>query len=1850
MYNQFKITISKFNNYTNNNAIDKILNVHKRILYIFFSIINDTNKNDNLDNNKKNNISKYNLLNYLSIEPLLCNKTVEVLLKLSIVSNLFSLNSFNNLNVKNTQFLDVILNSLNYEELDYLINLLYLENEVSIIYNSAKPLLINVIKLIFYFISFENFNKESKSIYCELNLNCINNNLITTNELNILYTNYNLKDEISIDIFTLFFKIKLCLIKYNFIILKLNKLQSFIKDYSYILAEHISLYESFVKINDISNLKYNNINNYNLKLTENIVINKILSNVLNSNSNAICYNINEINFYIDKKYNLKQNIQKLIFDNKDLNKRYFNNFLNLCENLDSFDSHIIKSQDKILEEFVSESLNILDDLIYYKDIGFFISKFNKIKNYYSLSNILNNKLNILLILLDKVEEHKNYKIRKYIIKKIFEHLFKLISEKSKTTFNTSFCLNILIFVKVAVLLNSTNLFLEGDNYQVKSNFTLLTEDFFKLYVNELYKNLCCNKINNNKLVEILDLDNNNNNIVDENYDHLFYILNNIAKIFSNTKSLIIVLDSFIIAIINNLEYYDNRILNVNNIKKYISIVADIGNCLLKIQYSNMNIVNRYKTMLFLRCLCCLIIHKNDEHIKYIIDKDENVSCFFILFNLLNFNLYCNINKLYSDKSNIVLDKTLYHSIDSKKFLFLYSKSQESLNNLFSLIFFSNNYDNKYNSLITFNNNSLFKSIIDFIKNAVDIIYSNKDLYIILNYCTCSLNQYTNISKLNKIIINFYVILLDYSFKISVIDDKEDFIKSFINEFKNFYINNNDNNYYISFDYSNKANNEDSLKSQNIDINKSLSYKSLIYELVSSIDYYNNCFMHINYNIINENYLNFDIIILNFFSAFLSESYELLNNIKNSINENNNLSINKLICLEKNKLYYYMYFSSYLLNNSSLIYLFLKNKNLKFEIDKFEYILQNINNLLLDNNKNSLIIYFANSTFNSDNLINNEANYISLLMSLYNMLLNFYYNKSILNNVYALDITFTLNLLKEFINLINEKDLKDEIFINFIVAINIILKNNDIDLIINKDLIELLQHKYIQKLNNLINNDIIELYNQDYYNMYIDNLIYNIHQVVNIVSKYYINNDSNIDNLCKNTLNTLAIFKSIILKLLNLVEIEFNKNESNFKNIFVNNINLIKYIYLTSFDPYLSILLSKCITINNKKIGDKEFQYYYDEIFNVQIDNKSNFLIKNPILNYTINWALKLNNEFNYPFVYKELVEILELNIRNYFLVLNIFENDFNILEDISNIIVCLCIIKEKKGEESMFIDCVVPNYLFRPINYNSLNVKKSLFNTKDISKENIYKTGFYGRFYLLISIENILKESNKYSKYTLTYIVNKTICILISKLNEISKDKSELQYTVTHRTKLRISQLLILLLVNISNKDFVSLIKNNNDLISNSRELFYKMNLQSVKFYTDIYFSKLAFLDKDFLIEILDTINNYNSKQNLIQSSIVIIGYIINFLLYSNNNSNNNYISLNQELIGLLIKQLILGSTSNHCSIRSSSQYFIYKFYKKYTLNFKTKNKLSIDSNIFSIIDMLYNFINNSGQINKVFERFETIYSEAYSIYYNKESNFNLSLHLIEKNLDEVFGEIVPFDIFNEFKILSNNILEINTEDYQNPLSSWKMYFNLHNLNKKSCLELENNTCSNKNNDINYNEHNSNNYQLKYKPIDENNLNKCFTNKRRLDVIVIASLLEKIPNLGGLARTCEVFNIGSLVINNSSILKDNQFTSAAASADKWLPINIVPKQDLVQYLNAYKLIGYKIIGLEQTSNSVDLDSFKFLEKCIIIMGNEKLGMPQEIIDLLDYSVFIKQYGKIRSLNVHVSVSILLQKLANNLNK
>ena len=69
--------------------------------------------------------------------------------------------------------------------------------------------------------------------------------------------------------------------------------------------------------------------------------------------------------------------------------------------------------------------------------------------------------------------------------------------------------------------------------------------------------------------------------------------------------------------------------------------------------------------------------------------------------------------------------------------------------------------------------------------------------------------------------------------------------------------------------------------------------------------------------------------------------------------------------------------------------------------------------------------------------------------------------------------------------------------------------------------------------------------------------------------------------------------------------------------------------------------------------------------------------------------------------------------------------------------------------------------------------------------------------------------------------------------------------------------------------------------------------------------------------------------------------------------------------------------------------------------------------------------------------------------------------------------------------------------------------------------------------------------------------------------------------------------------------------------------------------------GYRLVGLEQTSNSKDLHHYQFARRTALVIGNERTGLTDDILALLDDVVEIPVWGLPYSYNVATATAMCL---------
>lgn len=146
----------------------------------------------------------------------------------------------------------------------------------------------------------------------------------------------------------------------------------------------------------------------------------------------------------------------------------------------------------------------------------------------------------------------------------------------------------------------------------------------------------------------------------------------------------------------------------------------------------------------------------------------------------------------------------------------------------------------------------------------------------------------------------------------------------------------------------------------------------------------------------------------------------------------------------------------------------------------------------------------------------------------------------------------------------------------------------------------------------------------------------------------------------------------------------------------------------------------------------------------------------------------------------------------------------------------------------------------------------------------------------------------------------------------------------------------------------------------------------------------------------------------------------------------------------------------------------------------------------------------------------------------------------------------------------------------------------------------------------------------------------------RSDLIVVSSLVDKPPNLGGICRLCDVLGAGLLTLHDIRVKNHPLFKTVAVTADNWMPMIEVTPDQIRDFILEKKREGYTLIGLEQTDKSIELNSkFQFPKKSLIVLGAEKEGIRGDLLAELDCCLEIKQVGVIRSMNIQTATAIIV---------
>ncbi|WP_044211437.1 RNA methyltransferase [Flammeovirga sp. OC4] len=151
-----------------------------------------------------------------------------------------------------------------------------------------------------------------------------------------------------------------------------------------------------------------------------------------------------------------------------------------------------------------------------------------------------------------------------------------------------------------------------------------------------------------------------------------------------------------------------------------------------------------------------------------------------------------------------------------------------------------------------------------------------------------------------------------------------------------------------------------------------------------------------------------------------------------------------------------------------------------------------------------------------------------------------------------------------------------------------------------------------------------------------------------------------------------------------------------------------------------------------------------------------------------------------------------------------------------------------------------------------------------------------------------------------------------------------------------------------------------------------------------------------------------------------------------------------------------------------------------------------------------------------------------------------------------------------------------------------------------------------------------------------------FKSQKKNNIVVVLDNIRSLNNVGSAFRTGDAFAIEKVVlcgITGKPPHRDIHKTALGAQDTvTWEHFD-----DTVEAIKSLKEEGYKIIAVEQVEGSTSLQDFQTTaeEKVALIFGNEVMGVSQEAIEASDIALEIPQFGTKHSLNVSVTLGVVL---------
>jgi 23S rRNA (guanosine2251-2'-O)-methyltransferase len=145
-------------------------------------------------------------------------------------------------------------------------------------------------------------------------------------------------------------------------------------------------------------------------------------------------------------------------------------------------------------------------------------------------------------------------------------------------------------------------------------------------------------------------------------------------------------------------------------------------------------------------------------------------------------------------------------------------------------------------------------------------------------------------------------------------------------------------------------------------------------------------------------------------------------------------------------------------------------------------------------------------------------------------------------------------------------------------------------------------------------------------------------------------------------------------------------------------------------------------------------------------------------------------------------------------------------------------------------------------------------------------------------------------------------------------------------------------------------------------------------------------------------------------------------------------------------------------------------------------------------------------------------------------------------------------------------------------------------------------------------------------------------------IIVILDDVRSMYNVGSAFRTCDAFAVQAIYLCGYTPTPPHRdiHKTALGATETVLWKHFATTAEAIE---TARNAGYKIYTIEQAHNSIGLADFNWQkEKTAFVFGNEVSGVNDKVLQMADGCIEIPQWGSKHSLNISVSVGVVLWEI------